>query len=910
MKGFQRNKLALGVSLAIASSASLTSVTAVAQEEEKAIEEVVVTAGFRKSIIDSIDTKRNSASVVEAISAEDIGKLPDSSIAEAISRLPGLASQRLDGRSSSISIRGLGENFSTATFNGREQVSIGDNRGVEFDIYPSEIMAGVTVYKTPDASLSTQGIAGVIDMETVKPLNYDERTLQVNALYEMNDIGKLNPDGEDTGLRTTFSYIDQFNDGTLGVALAVAMMESPNNEERWNAWGYPTTDDGDYVIGGAKPFVRSSLLDRDTVMGVIQFEPSDELRIIADALYIDFTDEKILRGIEIPGWWGQGGPEETTTVGSVNNGFVESGTFNGKKVQVRNDFETRSAELNAVGFNLEYDISESLTVEFDYSHSEVDRTVWSLESYSSTGRGIANGPYDTIGWDQTSQEGIQFSPTFNYADYSLIQLGGGMNWGNGATVPSDGQDGFINIPEIEDELDTLKLALTKDLDDSVITRVEVGLNYSDREKTKSDSGIFLTLPAYPDMLSVPEEYRVGTASLDFIGMGDMIAYDSFRFWQDGNYTEVAEGLTVGARSTNDWTVSEEITIGYVKADFDIPVGDLTVMGNVGLQVVDTDQSSRGKAVQIVDGRVDFVDSTGGASYTEYLPSLNLTVAFSEESQLRFAAARTLSRSRMDRMNAGFSFGFDEVQNVPGGTPFTASGGNPELRPNTANQYDISYEYYFADDGYVSLAAYYKDLRTWQIQDDVPFDMADFVDPATLPGSINSTLGLSNVWVTSEGGEINGVEFTTSVPGRLLADALDGFGMIFSASFIDSSLETASGDEIDVPGLSDEIFNVTLFYEKNGFQARTSLRSRSDFQGERFGNSFTRETTTVVGADIIDAQIGFDFGEAGFEELDGLSISLQAQNLTDEPYTTKDGNGFVRDHQVFGTTYMIGAAYKF
>ena len=149
--------------------------------------------------------------MVESVSAEDIGKLPDSSIAESLARLPGLAAQRLDGRASKVTIRGFGENESTTTFNGREQVSIGDNRGVEFDLYPSEIMSGVTVYKTPNATLDAEGIAGVVNMQTVRPLS-KERTIQFNGQFEQTSLEKLNPDGKDTGYRGTFSYIDKFAD--------------------------------------------------------------------------------------------------------------------------------------------------------------------------------------------------------------------------------------------------------------------------------------------------------------------------------------------------------------------------------------------------------------------------------------------------------------------------------------------------------------------------------------------------------------------------------------------------------------------------------------------------------------------------------------------------------------------------
>ena len=274
----QRNKVATAVSLALAVSAGNVCAQNQGANENRSIEEIVVTGKFRASLIDSINTKRNSKAIVEAISAEDIGKLPDSSIAEAIARLPGLAGQRLDGRTSSISIRGLGEDFSTATLNGREQVSISDNRGIEFDLYPSEIMSGVTIYKTPEASLMTQGIGGTINLHTIRPLDH-ERTVAINATLEQNGHDQLNPDADDSGWRGTLSYVDHFAEDRIGIALALATMESPNQEERWNTWGFPTTADGDLVLGGAKPFVRSSTLDRDTVMAVAQFAPSDVLRI-------------------------------------------------------------------------------------------------------------------------------------------------------------------------------------------------------------------------------------------------------------------------------------------------------------------------------------------------------------------------------------------------------------------------------------------------------------------------------------------------------------------------------------------------------------------------------------------------------------------------------------------------------
>jgi iron complex outermembrane receptor protein len=142
----------LALAFAVAGSAQAqTTAAALAAQDDSKVEEVVVT-GIRRGIEGAISLKKSSTSIVEAVSAEDIGKLPDVSIAESIARLPGLTAQRLDGRGQVISVRGLGPDFTTALLNGREQVTTGDNRGVEFDQYPSELLSGVTVYKTPDAA--------------------------------------------------------------------------------------------------------------------------------------------------------------------------------------------------------------------------------------------------------------------------------------------------------------------------------------------------------------------------------------------------------------------------------------------------------------------------------------------------------------------------------------------------------------------------------------------------------------------------------------------------------------------------------------------------------------------------------------------------------------------------------------
>lgn len=899
--------------------------TATAEAEQEV--EVIEVTGFRRSLVESMNTKRYSSSVVEAISAEDIGKLPDSSIAESIARLPGLTAQRLDGRASKISIRGFGENESATTFNGREQVSIDDNRGVQFDLYPAEIMSGVTVYKTPDATIEGEGIAGVVDLQTVRPLSQDGRVIQVNGTYEETSFDKLNPDGDDSGYRGTFSYMDKFADDTVGVAVAISTMSSPNQEKRWNSWGYPefTAEDGNTysILGGAKPFVRSSTLERDSYMGVLEFAPTDRLHITVDALYIDFSEEKILRGIEVPFAWGQG------SVSAIDideaSGFITSGLTEGQRVVVRNDYEERNAELNSYGFNTEYELNDDWSLEFDASYSNVDRDIYSLESYSGTGRGDSRGVADDIGYEfKGGNEGAKFSPGLDYSDYDLIQLGGPLSWGwssalndkygiTGTEYENQAQDGFLNTPSVEDELTALRFAATQAIDSDYVSAVTYGVSYKEREKEKKSDGFFMTVSSFslenPGMMSVPEAYRDGSVDLGFIGMGDMIAYDAKGLVKDGYYDLLSEALTDPSHATKSWTVKEEITAAFVKADLDMEVGGLALTGNVGVRYVQTDQSSQGSAFQTIDGLVVTTPTDIDHDYSHVLPSLNLSLALDDSQTIRFGAAKTISRARLDEMNASVNASYNQ-QPDENGNNWSVSGGNPELEPKEAIGLDLTYENYFSGEGYFAVALFHKDLDEWIFDGTYQVDMTGVEDPATgeIPENPNGT---GSGKVNGGDGTLWGYEVSVALPFNVFSESLDGFGLTASYTGVESDIDDQNGNEYNLPGLSDSIANVTAYYEKYGFQIRASMRYRDDFYGDVYGIGFDTEQVAIQSETIVDAQVAYDFGEGGFKSLEGLSIFLQGYNLTEEPFTSLSGDNSlqVRDYQDYGSTYMLGFSYK-
>jgi iron complex outermembrane receptor protein len=901
-----------------------------AKEVEQKIE-VIEVKGFRGSLIESINTKRYSSSVVEAISAEDIGKLPDSSIAESLARLPGLAAQRLDGRASKVSIRGFGEDEGATTFNGREQVSIGDNRGVEFDLYPSEIMSGVTVYKTPDASLEGEGIAGVIDMQTVKPLGQTERVLQFNGQFEKSSFDKLNPDGDDAGFRGTFAYMDKFADDTVGVAFAYSKMSSPNQEKRWNAWGYPefTYENGDKgsILGGAKPFVRSSTLERDSTMLVVEVEASEKLLMTFDALYVDFSDEKILRGIEVPFAWGQGSISGDTATIDPSTGFVTSAITQGQRVVVRNDFEERKADLKSFGFNSKYDLSDSWDLEFDASYSKVEREIYSVESYSGTGRGDGRGVADNLGYTfDGGNTGAKFTHELDYSDYNLIKLGGPLSWGGssalndkfgltGTEYENQAQDGFINAPSIDDELKALKFFATQELDNDFISQITYGTSYREREKTKVSEGFFMTLSSFsypnsPGMLSVPEQYRQGSVSLDFIGMGNMIAYDTRALIKDGFYDLTNENTASSTHATKSWSVNEKVMSLFVKADIDTEIAGFPVSGNVGLRYSKTDVRSKGTASGATSNGENASNPTDiSHDYSHLLPSLNLSMKLDDDQKLRFGVAKTISRARLDEMNASVSaeYGLRPDEN---GNFWSISGGNPKLEPKEALGIDLTYENYFSDEGYFSVAYFWKDLSQWIFDGNYQVDLVGVADPST--GIVPANSGATGSGKVNGGdGTLSGYEVSVSFPFKIVHENLDGFGLIASYTGVDSDMKDQNDKDFELPGLSDSILNVTGYYERNGFQARVSMRKRDDFKGDVYGIGFNTEQVKILGETIIDAQIGYDFGEAGYKNLEGLSIFLQGYNLTEEPFTSLQGdsNLQVRDYQDYGKSYLLGFSYK-
>ncbi|MDZ4350513.1 MAG: TonB-dependent receptor [Xanthomonadaceae bacterium] len=916
--------------LALAASGFGMASVALAQSETEADDQKaeatqldqIEVRGFRQSIESSIAEKRDNTSIVEVISAEDIGKLPDVSIGEALARLPGLTAQRVDGRAQVISVRGLGPDFSTALLNGREQVTTGDNRGVEFDQYPAELLGSVVVYKTPNATLIGQGLAGTVDLRTIRPLEHGRRSFSANARYEFNEDSALNPDGTADGYRASATYIDQFADDTVGITLGIAAQSTPNNAERFNAWGFPTTEGGDFIIGGAKPFAASNDLDRIGLIGTLEYKPSDTFHTTLDIGYSDFEETQQLRGIEFPLFWSNAQLRPGFT---VENGLVTEGVFDNVRGVMRNDLNEREAELFNFGWNTRFDFAEHWGFETDLSYSRSERQDVLLESYLGTGPGNENGAADSLGFLIQPNGNVVFSPSLDYSDLNQFLITDPQGWGAGAGLT---QAGFINAPDTEDELSHIRLSLDREFMEGAISRVTVGVDASRRDKDREIFQDFLVPQGGADSTdaatAIPVEALLNrSVDLSFMGIPGHITLDPLFLLENGFLNRVPVSLS-SFNVPQNWKVREDVIVGFVKADIDTTFGGLPVTGNIGFQVVDTDQSStgfrvRGDAeIETGEPNAGFIEVIDGADFTKFLPSLNLIFELDADTKLRFGAARTLARARMDQLNAGLTLNanFSQLESTdPNRSFFSAGGGNARLRPTISTNVDLSIEHYFGDGaGYIALAGFYKDLNDFvNPSDDRLFDFSGFVDDFLTPEQqedLGTTLGIVSGPSNRGKGNIKGVEFTASVPLDMLADALDGFGVINSVSYTDSKVTLGDDpNSITIPGLSKWVVNTTVYFEKSGFSARVGHRYRDEFLAEIFGLSATRVLRDAKTESVFDAQVSYEFQDG---RLKGLTLLGQANNLTDEPFATFEGGNqqLVIDRQQFGRTFLVGASYRF
>jgi iron complex outermembrane receptor protein len=912
-------------------------VGAAADATSESLEEITVT-GIRASIATAIAMKEQSNDIIETISAEDLGKLPDLSIADSLARLPGLAAQRTDGRSNFISIRGFAADFSGTTFSGREQASSGENRGVEFDQYPAELINSVEVYKTPDASLIGQGLAGTVNLNTIKPLNSNELKMAFNARGERGSFDNLNP-GQGigrSGSRLSFSIVDQFLDHTLGVAFGVARLDSPIQEKQYQAWYWgrnngppgsntyqgqgwagPVAGDPDFALSeeGNQARAKSESQLRTGLMSVLEWAPNEHFHSQLDLFYSKFNEKTSLNGLQ---WssspWDGISYSNVQTTPSGGQNVLTSGTVDGIKPIMQNEYTTTDTNNFSAGWNNRFELAHSWTLVADLSFSSAHDYVHDAYAFTGPQSVVVNG----IKFNIPIGGGYpNLNVPYNLADPALV----------GFTDPDNYS--YNGREEWDRQRDTIK-AVRLDVKHPlgwIFKSVDVGFDYSDRKKIKTAAVYFAYLngngcgnanpacapynnaqytPINPALLYAP-------TSLAYAGVPGVVNYNVLGALSRQFYLVQDQG-------TNDYNrnygIEEKVPLGYVKLDIDTNVAGAAVRGNVGVQFVHTTQSTSGL---ITDPNNN--GQLGGAvsttySYNEVLPSLNLVGEFGNRNYLRLAVSRSMMRGRIDDEKSAAS------ASVPtqGPAQWNGSGGNPYLKPYVAIGEDLSFEKIFGKASYFSAALFNKNLTSYVFTQTNPnYNFAGYTTTGRQPDKQFNNLGPFSLPENGSGGKIQGYEIALVLEGGLLTRFLDGFGLqsnfAYTNNYIPSNiLGMVPGGPTTFPGFSKKVGALTLYYEKYGASVRIAETYRSPFTGEVVGNFDQLGYTQIETDRTINFQAGYEFKDGVAK---GLSFLLQVNNVSNSPYKTVQitslpaGGSFSTplEYDTFGRTYLLGVNYK-
>ncbi|QYK06905.1 TonB-dependent receptor [Shewanella zhangzhouensis] len=905
-------------------------------KEEAANIEVITVKGFRTSVIKSLNEKRFGDTVSESISADDLGALPDQSIADALTRLPGITAVRTGGQASGLNIRGLDGDFVFATLNGREQVTTGSKRAIEFDQYPSELISQAAVYKSPKASLIEGGVAGTVELKTADPLRAaKEQNFTFNARGAFNDRADEVADANEYGNRLSFSYQGKFLEETLGVALGYAHLYQPFVASqfiglRFNDAKKDVNGDGvvESISEGFEMQQKGGEDTRDGYMAAIHWRPNDNWSFKGDLFHSQFDSENFARGFRVKSL--QNG---TITNANIKNGSMIGGTVSTDGTDnfalfVVNDNDSKYSELTSGSFNVEWNNGDALTVSADISYSKADGEFVNGGTRAVVYQHIDNEirAAESISYQLNDLNPASISVTNDYTDLSTLGLKEVGMW------PYNQQNDLI----------AYKLDFNYQLDTAFVSSVEFGVRYSEREfnAQRSQAGYGFEFGHNPDNQPVLRLTEDMTSVVNF--GGELAGYPSFLAIDFDKAVDLVNAQLAAtgqdpfaptANWSNNWTmiqsgaVNEDVLAGYVQANLEFDLADVKVTGNLGLRVVHTDQSSTGlqqvgfglgEAITDEKGVVstDYIRNEVGKTYTDYLPSLNLNFHLTDNDQLRFAAASVMARPPIDKLKSGMGSWYDDAS-TPGYKKYNAWGNtSPLLDPFYADQFDLSYEHYFEDsEGAVVVALFYKDIKSFinnfTIQ---PFDFeaAGFLVPDTIIDNgvefpVVKDEGQYQTAINNDkGGYIRGVELAYTQVFDFLPEPLSGLGFTGSYSYSDSEVQFTtdlSGSSLDIPlpGLSEHVVNTTLFYTLDGFDTRLSMRYRSGYVSEQVAV----ETQLA----FFDAETIFDY-QASYALDNGLKFLFQINNLTDEPNKTYFGEEYQTGTiQSFGRQYFLGLSYS-
>ncbi|OFI35682.1 TonB-dependent receptor [Alteromonas lipolytica] len=881
MKLLARSVLATSVLCAL-------NTAAFAQEQDGATPEDIERIGvtYRSSLAEAASMKKEETKVTDIITSEDIGKFPTENIAEAIQRIPGVQISNINGRGSTISVRGLGAQYARTTVNNQSMASADFTSGFRFDIIQSELASAIEVVKSPTADMDSGGLSGTININTTRPLSYDERKVLVSAKGQYSE---LSPSGDVTP-KANVTYVDQFADETFGVFLNAGYQELDDRVDvmfmdRW------LRDDNDNIYAEQPRYRR---IDRETkrymANGTFQYRPSDELEMVLTGIYVeDQTYNDLLQQVFSMSWMS----EDLTPVGEPVGGAYYNTTVSDFVIGNNRQLEDQTAKTEALTFETTYDTDNwKLSGVLHHTKGTLD---------SSEEAAIVEAMIGGATMDLSNPDNVVFTTAEDLTDASIYTPE--------RTIRNTYPNGAIR--NMASEENSVQFDAVRFIDDSIITKVSMGAKYREETFEREVYRVDRRTVGEADPDTQPQLADYSYMVTDFMD-NDMsvphewIAPDIQAYVDD----LAAEGITIPALFSpqSSYSLERDILSVYAQADFETDIGDMVLRGNIGGRYETTDRDVNtyltGEPHPDNGGvRLAIGEYTTSFDYNNFLPNLNMVLEITDSLQARFAAAKVLvrpiltSRSQIAPSQQSTENSFDTRS-------YSINLGQPEVEAMTADQVDLGLEYYYGEGDSVTLALFWKDIKNGTVSEYICPDQYEGIS-LSMNGSdcMDAAGNFYDIMSTYNDDSKLGMRGYELGWNQGLDEWLpiEGFGFSANYTYIDAD----DSDGYILSNSSEETWNLIGYWENETFTARVMLNHRSPYVQTQTDSFFARQGRVVDGRNQIDILLGYNVTE-------NLNIRFGALNINgnDEDAYFSEATPVWQTSTAIGSSYYLSALYTF
>lgn len=967
------------ISVAVAGALS-SAVYSQAQDTQVSNAEEVVVTGYRKSLEDSMNTKRNNDGVVDAINAEDIGKFPNTNLAESLQRIPGVSINRVNGEGSQITVRGFGPSFNQVTLNGRSlptadvpvvgggtdgRGTSGAGRAFDFSNLSSDGIKSLEVYKTGRADLASGGIGATVNVVTRRPLDNPGLHGAISA-KGISDTSVDRGDSITPEVGGTFSWTNE--EENFGVSLvgsfarrdsAAASATSAN----WNVLTYndfqalitPSTQltnaptDGNALVTlprDSRYHFSEFTSERLNGQLVVQFAPSDRLRFTADYTFAENEAEE--QRYDVSNWFNRPFTEVVFDDSPVQSTVFLRENADNKGAAMQQTLRATKDELDSVGFNIEFDVSDAMTLSFDAHSSEATVTPNAPGGYSriNVGLDMKYAPNDGSISQAVDYSGeipvqiIELTTTANNANLSNQELADlSVDTSRAATQVAN-----LRTISQKNEIDQMNIKADWELDASKLT---IGANYRNQKNVTDNTSYRQILGNWgaenpgdvEDLVGADaleefclscrfEDFTIGGATLDRNNpnpvvhavrgnAAEIFAATSSAYAAGYNGAD-PRPLNINGSAFDE--IEEEVLALYIQFGQEFEVANRSAYLNIGMRYEDTEVDARTQSLPTAridwQGNNDFstfaADSADGfqvsTSYDHFLPNVDFAIDLSEDVKVRASYSKTIARAKYNNLFASGSVRAPTGPTALAGNLATADSGNPELLPLESDNVDVSVEWYFGESSYVSVGAFDKKVR-------------NFVGQETVTESLFGLRDVSSGATGTRSG--NAIEILNAVGAELNEDNLfaatvyvDQQGSVAAAQAQFEANQGANGNilpavyeqlELDAdlsPNADDPLFNIAVTKPLNNREASIEgieLQGQHFFGDSGFGISGSYTIVNGdVGFDVASAPDASQFALTGLSDTANLTLIYEkygistrlAYNWRDEFLSeTNDGSGF-------------------